>query len=59
VNLVLQKTYDEVSADVGYLDSILADGAAKANLLADSTLQNVYSAMGFVPRSRSSIKVKA
>ena len=59
MNLVLQKTYGEVSADVGYLDSILGDGAAKANLLADSTLQNVFSAMGFVPRTRSSIKVKA
>lgn len=59
MNMDVQKTYGEVSADVGYLDSILADGASKANLIADTTLQNVYSAMGFVPRIRSPVAVKA
>lgn len=51
-SLVLQEKYAEVVADPVYLDSILAEGAAKANLIADSTLQNVYSAMGFLPKKK-------
>lgn len=49
----IQKTYSEVIADPKYLDDILAQGAAKANPIAESTLADVYSAMGFVPRRRS------
>ncbi|XP_024391901.1 uncharacterized protein [Physcomitrium patens] len=54
----IQKTYSEVIADQSYLDSILGEGAAKANLIANSTLKNVYSAMGFVPRTIPSTKLK-
>lgn len=48
----MQKSYGEVMEDPGYLDSILADGAAKANVIASSTLDSVYNAMGFVPRRK-------
>ncbi|CAK9230116.1 unnamed protein product [Sphagnum troendelagicum] len=48
----IQEKYAEVVADPVYLDSILAEGAAKANLIADSTLQNVYNAMGFLPKKK-------
>jgi tryptophanyl-tRNA synthetase len=51
-SLALQEKYAEVVADPVYLDSILAEGAAKANLIADSTLQNVYNAMGFLPKKK-------
>ncbi|GMN40013.1 hypothetical protein TIFTF001_009244 [Ficus carica] len=42
--------YDEIISDVAYLDRILAEGAAKASEIADSTLNNVYQAMGFLRR---------
>ncbi|KAH9560972.1 hypothetical protein CY35_06G137700 [Sphagnum magellanicum] len=48
----IQEKYAEVVADPVYLDSILAEGAAKANLIADTTIQNVYNAMGFLPKKK-------
>ncbi|KAJ7527471.1 hypothetical protein O6H91_16G056100 [Diphasiastrum complanatum] len=48
----IQRVYYELSADPAYLDNVLSDGAVKANNIASSTLQNVYSAMGFLPHQR-------
>lgn len=47
---MFQVRYDEIISDVAYLDRILAEGAAKASDIADSTLYNVYQAMGFLQR---------
>ena len=44
-----QERYKEVTEDPAYLDGILADGAAKANQVADRTLKDVYDALGFLP----------
>ncbi len=40
--------------DRAQLDRILADGAARANEVADRTLADVYERVGFVPRGRPS-----
>lgn len=48
--LLFQVRYNEIISDAAYLDRILADGAAKASDIADSTLNNVYQAMGFLRR---------
>lgn len=45
-----QVRYEEITSDSAYLDRILAEGAAKASDIADSTLDNVYQAMGFLRR---------
>lgn len=39
-------------ADVRHLDQILKKGADRANAIAESTLERVYEAVGFVPTSR-------
>ena len=44
----LRGRVDEVLADPGYLDSILADGAARAREVASKTLADVYDKIGFV-----------
>lgn len=46
----IQTRYSEIMSDVGYLDSVLAEGAKKAADIADVTLGNVYHAMGFLKR---------
>ncbi|KAM0837849.1 hypothetical protein ACQ4PT_061366 [Festuca glaucescens] len=46
----IQVRYEEIMADPGYLDSVLLDGAGKASEIADTTLSNVYQAMGFLRR---------
>ncbi|VAH79175.1 unnamed protein product [Triticum turgidum subsp. durum] len=46
----IQVRYEEIMSDPGYLDSVLLDGAGKASEIADSTLNNVYQAMGFLRR---------
>ncbi|EXB60289.1 Tryptophan--tRNA ligase [Morus notabilis] len=46
----IQVRYEEITSDSAYLDRILAEGAAKASDIADSTLDNVYQAMGFLRR---------
>ena len=38
-----------MTEDPTYLDGILAEGAAKANQVADRTLRDVYDALGFFP----------
>jgi hypothetical protein len=40
--------YNELMSDVGYVDSVLAKGAATANETAQRTLDNCKDAMGFV-----------
>ncbi|CAL5222145.1 g4467 [Coccomyxa viridis] len=46
----LQQRYNAIMEDEGYLDSVLARGADKAEEAATRTLDNVREAMGFVPR---------
>ncbi|KAJ0811739.1 putative tryptophan--tRNA ligase [Helianthus annuus] len=46
----IQKRYEEIMSDTGYLDQVLAEGASKAADIADVTLSNVYQAMGFLKR---------
>jgi len=48
----IQARYEEITADSTYLDSVLAEGALKAAAIADTTLRNVYEAMGFLPCKR-------
>jgi len=48
----IQKKYAEVMEDTTYLDSLLADGAEKANQSAEWTLKNVKQSMGFMPPIR-------
>ncbi|CAM6101722.1 unnamed protein product [Calypogeia fissa] len=48
----IQDRYNEVIADPAYLDSILREGAERAEKIANVTLQNAYSAFGFLPRQR-------
>lgn len=46
----LQVRYEEIMSDSAYLDRVLAEGATKAADIADTTLNNVYQAMGFLRR---------
>ena len=48
--LLVQNRYAEIIADPLYIDSILADGGAKANEIAQVTLSNAFQAMGFLSR---------
>ena len=48
----MQKRYAEIIADPSYVDAILAEGAIKANEIANKTLKDVYDAMGFMPPKR-------
>ncbi|KQK09682.1 tryptophan--tRNA ligase, chloroplastic/mitochondrial [Brachypodium distachyon] len=46
----IQVRYEEIMSDPGYLDNVLLDGAGKSSEIADTTLNNVYQAMGFLRR---------
>ncbi|XP_021765556.1 tryptophan--tRNA ligase, chloroplastic/mitochondrial-like isoform X1 [Chenopodium quinoa] len=46
----IQARYEEIMSEPSYLDGVLAEGAAKATDIADTTLNNVYQAMGFLRR---------
>ncbi|KAK7351507.1 hypothetical protein VNO77_11022 [Canavalia gladiata] len=46
----IQVRYEEIVSDSGYLDEVLAQGARNAADIADTTLHNVYQAMGFLRR---------
>ncbi|WVZ20316.1 hypothetical protein V8G54_007638 [Vigna mungo] len=46
----IQVRYEEIMSDSGYLDEVLAQGARNAAEIADTTLDNVYQAMGFLRR---------
>ena len=43
----IQKKYREILDDPGYLDTVLKDGQAKANEVAQATLNRVKAAMGY------------
>lgn len=45
-----QARYSEITSDPAYLDQILSEGARKAADIAETTLNNVYQAMGFLQR---------
>jgi tryptophanyl-tRNA synthetase len=46
----IQINYERITEDPTYLDSVLAEGADKANESATRTLDNCRQAMGFTPR---------
>lgn len=48
----IQARYNEVVADQGYLDEVLAKGAASAGEVANQTLDNCKEAMGYLPPRR-------
>ncbi len=48
----VQERYREIRQDQALLDTILAEGAAKAQARAQDTLDKVYNALGFVPPRR-------
>nr|XP_029121083.1 tryptophan--tRNA ligase, chloroplastic/mitochondrial isoform X2 [Elaeis guineensis] len=46
----IQVRYEEITSDPAYLDQILSEGARKAADIAETTVNNVYQAMGFFQR---------
>lgn len=46
----IQVRYAEIMSDATYLDTVLAEGASKAETIAEVTINNVYQAMGFLRR---------
>ncbi|WOL14627.1 tryptophan--tRNA ligase, chloroplastic/mitochondrial [Canna indica] len=46
----IQVRYSEITSDPAYLEQILSEGARKAAEIADTTLNNIYQAMGFLRR---------
>lgn len=48
----IQTRYNEVVADQGYLDDVLATGAERAGEVANQTLHNCKEAMGYLPPRR-------
>nr|KAJ0213997.1 hypothetical protein LSAT_V11C400168010 [Lactuca sativa] len=49
-NRTKETQYEEIMSDKGYCDEVLAEGVSKAAEIANSTLSNVYQAMGFLKR---------
>jgi tryptophanyl-tRNA synthetase len=45
-----------ISADPGYIDGVLADGADRARAIADETLRQVFDIVGFVQPGKSAAK---
>jgi tryptophanyl-tRNA synthetase len=48
----VRNRFNELMADKAYLESIMKNGAEKANYMASKTLSKVYKKVGFVPRIR-------
>lgn len=48
----IQAERDRLLADKGYLESVLKEGADRANYLAQKMLSKVYKKVGFIPRIR-------
>ena len=48
----IQQEQKRLLADKAYLESVLKEGADKANYLASKTLSKVYKKVGFIPRIR-------
>lgn len=46
----IQTRYAEIMADPEYLDQVLLQGGARANAIAEASLNDAYAAMGFMPR---------
>ena len=46
----IQERYEEIMSEEGYLDSVLEQGAVRANEVAEKTCADVRDAMGFVHR---------
>jgi len=44
----IQKRYEEIMKEKGYLDSVLKEGKEKAEVVANTTLRRVKSALGFL-----------
>jgi tryptophanyl-tRNA synthetase len=49
----IRAKYDELTADPGYLDDVLADGATRAAAVADATLRTAKDLVGLLPPRRS------
>ena len=49
----IQTNYERITEDPAYLDSVLEEGADKANESATRTLENCRQAMGFTQRKPS------
>ena len=49
----IQARYHEVVADEAYLDEVLAQGAERAGVVANQTLDNCKQAMGYLPPRRA------
>jgi tryptophanyl-tRNA synthetase len=45
----IRTKYDDVTSDPGYLDRVLADGAARAATVADATLRTAKDLVGLIP----------
>ncbi len=45
----IQQKYRDIAADRGYLESVLREGAAKADAIARETLTRVKNALGYLP----------
>ena len=45
----IQNKYQEIMDNEDYLDSVLREGAAKAEVVANATLARVKDALGFLP----------
>ncbi|MBR5314374.1 MAG: tryptophan--tRNA ligase, partial [Clostridia bacterium] len=48
----VRNRFNELMADKAYLESIMKNGADKANYMASKTLSKVYKKVGFVPKIR-------
>ncbi|KAG0456240.1 hypothetical protein HPP92_024028 [Vanilla planifolia] len=48
--LPIQARYEEITSDPAYLDQVLSQGAAKAAVIAEATLNSFYQAKGFLCR---------
>jgi len=45
-----------ISADAAYIDSVLAEGAERAHVIADETLRHVHNIVGFVQTEHAAKK---
>ena len=50
IETYLEEKYEEIMNEEGYLDSVLEQGAVRANEVAEKTCADVRDAMGFVHR---------
>ena len=48
----VRERFNELMADKAYLESVMKEGAEKANYFANKTLSKVYKKVGFIPKIR-------